>query len=421
MFPLSQQTFMYNDIVSFLNEELQLNAVPSVKELHEEYFVHDVAVPLVNGINKYPIPDRAIGMALRDICFSDVSGNYYPMTRISPEDKSYFQQDGGSGGDYSKFYLKGNEVVLSQNMITGASGNLIFSVFLRPNFLVRNDRAAIIQEFQNSIIVTDVNSISVGDTVSFSTGNQSQTPASYIITAVAGSAGANQFQIGVDEATTASNIAQAINNLNVEGLTANSSSTICTISYEDISTLFAITSAGMTSDANNLYIKFDSLSGTYTDPDTNETSTLYSAGGKVDFLQTNPGHRTYVYDVKLRQILPGGVGKFKMSDIKTYLSNSHGGQLQMCPIKVGDYICLANECIIPQIPPELHTALAERGAARILSAIGDKDGYAISQAKIQEMDKQQASLIGSRVDGTVKKVFNKNSFLRLGKRNSRRI
>jgi hypothetical protein len=418
-FPLSQNTFTYNDIVALLNEELQLNAVPSVKELHEEYFVFDVAVPVVNGINKYSIPDRAIGMALRDICYSDVSGNFHAMTRLSPEDKAFFQGDSGSSGGYGQFYLRGNEVVLSQNVTSGASGNLIMSIFLRPNFLVRDDRAATIIAFQKPVVVTDVNNVGAGDTITISVGNQTQTPLSYVLTAVAGTPSANEFEIGTTEATTASNIASAINDLQIDGVTASAVATVCTLSFEDISSTFSTSSAGMTIDNDNVYIQFDGLNGSYTDPDTDETSTLYASGVKVDFLQTNPGHRTYAYDIKLRQVLSGGVGKFKAADLQTYLSNSNGGQTQTCPIKVGDYMCLANECVIPQIPPELHSALAERGAARILSAIGDKDGYAISQAKIAEMDKQQAALIGSRVEGTVRKVFNKNSLLRVGSRRRR--
>jgi hypothetical protein len=53
-------------------------------------------------------------------------------------------------------------------------------------------------------------------------------------------------------------------------------------------------------------------------------------------------------------------------------------------------------------------------------AIGDKEGYAISMNKIQEMDKKQETLIGSRVESSVPKVFNRYSLLRLGKSRFRR-
>jgi hypothetical protein len=150
-----------------------------------------------------------------------------------------------------------------------------------------------------------------------------------------------------------------------------------------------------------------------------QTSSLYGVGHLVDFLQTNPGHRTYTYDIPIVAI-DGTVASFAVSGLKTYLNNSSGGVLAFYNIKVGDYICLANECIIPQIPPELHNALAERAASRVLMSIGDMQGYQLSMAKIQEMDKKQETLIGSRVEGSVPKVFNRYSLLRLGKSRFRR-
>lgn len=89
MFPTSQSTLTYNDILTMINEELQLSAVPAIRELHEEYFVYKCPpTPLVNGISRYPIPNRAQGMAVRDINWSDTSGNFFKMSRIAPEEKS---------------------------------------------------------------------------------------------------------------------------------------------------------------------------------------------------------------------------------------------------------------------------------------------------------------------------------------------
>ena len=53
-------------------------------------------------------------------------------------------------------------------------------------------------------------------------------------------------------------------------------------------------------------------------------------------------------------------------------------------------------------------------------AIGDREGYAVTAAKIAEMDKKQETLIGSRVESSVPKVFNRNSILRTGKSRFRR-
>ncbi len=501
-YPLSQNTFQYSDIVAFLNEELQLSAVPAVKMEHEEYFVYKKTVPLVDGISRYEIRDRAIGMALRDMKYSDTSGNFYDMTRIAPDDKAFFQQSNGSNQTVAKFYVEGNEIVLTPLVQAGANGNLNFFFYLRPNSLVRDDRACVIQNFEKQFSITN-STLQVGDRFLINTGVQSPAPVTTIFTAInsaaqtvvsistdgiltttnphnlplnqsvnitftgvsgilpnlngtivsAASTGAstfqldktftnagtggtysiqNSFQVGGTNEITADNLATAINTASITNVTATNTSPSpsngkTTVSYKDISVNFDVikgagnTSAdGITYDENNTYIKFDQLPGTYDDPETDVTSVLYDPGTSyVDFLQTNPGHRTYTYGVKLVSA-QGSVGAFATSDLKTYQSNSSGGELTFYNIKVGDYICLENECIIPQIPPELHNALAERAASRVLMAIGDVQGYQISQAKIAEMNKMQETLIGSRIESSVPKVFNRYSLLRLGKSRFRR-
>ena len=426
-FPISQNSLKYSDIVAFLNEELMLSAVPTIRIEHEEYFVYKVTVPLINGVSRYEIPNRAIGMALRDVKYSDSSGNFYDMTRIAPDDKAFFQQSNGSNQTVSKYYIEGNEIVLTPLVQAGASGKLNFFIYLRPNSLVRNDRAATIQNFQKAITVSNNANLEVGDRIYIYTGlSTSPTPEEYIFEAVASGAGAFEFNIGATANDTAANLNTAINNAGIKNISSTVSTNQATVIYSDISTEFdsvksdtGVLGNAFTIDSQNLYIKFNQLPTTYTDPETMQTSLLYEVGHLVDFLQTNPGHRTYTYDIPIVAI-DGTVASFAVDGLKTYLNNSSGGVLAFYNIKVGDYICLANECIIPQIPPELHNALAERAASRVLMSIGDMQGYQLSMAKIQEMDKKQETLIGSRVEGSVPKVFNRYSLLRLGKSRFRR-
>jgi len=324
--PISQNTFTFNDFVAFLNEELQLNAVPTIIIEHEEYLVYKTIVPLVDGISRYPIPNRAISMALRDVQWSDSSGNFFKMTRIAPEDKAYFQRNVGSNQAIGKYYIEGNEIVLTPQIQSGATGNINFFFFLRPNQLVRDDRAAFIESFQKPIEFLN-NSISPGDTVTIITGNQTPAPVVSIFTAVSGSPGDYEFQIGGSAASTAQNLNTAINNADIDGVSSSISGSIVTVSYEDISSTFN-TSNNNSIDIDNqyTYIQFDHLDATYTEPETDETTDLYNVGEKVDFLQTNPGHRTYTYDIKIKGI-NGNVGKFLTTDLQTYLNNSSGGVL----------------------------------------------------------------------------------------------
>lgn len=509
-FPLSQNSFTYNNVVTFLNQELQLNAVPTLMEEHQEYLVYRKTVPLLTNISRYTIPDRAIGMSLRDVKFADSGGNYYDITRIAPDDKAFFQQSNGSNQTIGKFYLEGNELVLTPKLLANPTGSLVLFYFLRPNYLVRNDRACIIQHFHKDLTIVSNSALVPGDIIEISLNNQTENPIEIILTAVNSSAqtisgvstsgvittvnahnlpinenftitltgvstpvgepdingtynvistGANTFQlaftvdvarsggsysvenqfvIDTTSALTAIKIANTINsisidnpeikNLNIDptssladGLFAQASGSIVQFNYLDISATFEILNTNAFElDNSTIEIQFNQLPTLYTDPETDIQSDLYSNGCLVDFLQTSAGHRTYTYDIKLISIANESRGKFYVNQLKEYPSNSVGGVLEFYPIKVGDYICLQNECIIPQIPPELHHALAERAASRVLMAIGDKEGYAISLNKIKEMDDKQSTLIGSRVESSVPKVFNRYSLLRLGKSRFRR-
>lgn len=417
MFPLSQETFTYSDILKIANEEMMINAVPQVKQAHEEYFVFPVIVPLVNGIAKYEIPYRSLGMALRDLFYSDTSGNYTKMTRTAPEDKAFFQNSSGNNLATDTYYIEGNNIVLSSQIVSGATGSIIFSIYLRPNFLVRDDRACTIQNYVKYITVADNSAISVGDQIIIVTGNQTQSPTSVTLTATSGSPTDGEFLIGGTAAITAANINTALTNAGVSGFSTSVSTNNVILSYTDITTTFFTgNTTAFAIDLDTTSIKFDQLPSTYREPDTDVTSDLYLQGGLVDFLQTNAGHCTYAYDVEILEIMSGNIAKFSTTSLQGYMNNNTGGTLAFFPIKVGDYICPQNECIIPQIPSELHYALAERAASFILQAIGDQEGYMRSEKRIQQMNEAQASLIDSRITGSVPKVFNPNSLLRSGKR-----
>jgi hypothetical protein len=417
MFPFSQNTLSFNAVLQMINEELTLNAVPALREEHGEYFVYMRSTKLVSNIGIYPIPSRAQGMALRDLNWSDESGNFYEMVRIAEEDKAFFQYNSSNNQVMGKYYIQGNNIVMAPQVQTSPTGELNFFIFLRPNLLVRDERAAIIQGFKKPVTIVD-NALMTGSTLLVVLGAQTSQPIPLQFTAVTGSpATPFEFLIGADATETALNLSTVINALALEGFSSTSTGPVVNTSYDLIATTFEVTGHGMLPD--NLYtcVQFNQLPTTYIDPDTSITSDLYTQNCLVDFLQTNPGHKTFTYDVKLKAILPGNVGKFLTTELKTYLNNSSGASQpkQYWPIEVGDYICLANECIIPQIPPELHSMLAEMTASRILSALGDKEGYALSQNKLEQISKQQAALIGNRVEGSVVKVFNSSSLLRMGR------
>lgn len=144
MLPTSQSTFTDEDFLQIANQETRIGLVPSILQHHEEYYVRDSAdIDLVASQSNYAIPYRAIGGKFRELFYKDTSGNLRSMSRISPDDRPYYQ-DTNLQNSFVYFYVQGNDVVLCPDVGTNPVGSLVFSYYMRPNNLVDEDRAATI-------------------------------------------------------------------------------------------------------------------------------------------------------------------------------------------------------------------------------------------------------------------------------------
>lgn len=152
--PISQSTFTNADILAFATEELRDGLVPSVMDVHEEYYVYSQVVPITLGQNSYSIPYRAIGGKLRDCMYLDPSGIIIPMSRISPDDRNYFQQNTFTYPNLF-FYVQGNNIIITGQPALSVTGSIIFTFLMRPNDLVATSQAATIK----SISVDSVNNL----------------------------------------------------------------------------------------------------------------------------------------------------------------------------------------------------------------------------------------------------------------------
>ena len=134
-------------------------------------------------------------------------------------------------------------------------------------------------------------------------------------------------------------------------------------------------------------------------------------------MQQRPGHKIYLYDINIPKNGISGTSITLPQQSLLVVSGNTGTGLQetLAALVPGDYICLANEAIIPQIPPDLHNALAERTSMRILAAIGDVQGVQVSNAKIQEIEQRQGNLLDNRIEGAPLKIAARHSLLRYGK------
>lgn len=372
--PLIQVTFSPEDILAFANTEVFSAQMPSIMQYHEEYYVYEQEVALVSNKSRYPIPNRAIGMKLRDLTYRDQQGNLVEMSMINPDDKTFYNGTSDRNQTAIHYYIQNNSVILVPDVSASPVGSLVFTYFLRPNSLVPDEEAIICSSFSKTIAVNNTTLID-GDTLTLGA-----------LTLTAGT----EFVIGANSSITASNIVSYVNTLgSVYSVVANSE--IITVTYTDRSTTFSTSNAAAFAISGNLTVN------------SNQAVPVDIAPGVlVDFLQTDGGHSTYSFDVL--------VGNNSVSAASITFPNA----TVPTEFVVGDYICLQYECIVPQVPTDLHNILAERVCARIMKAQGDDAGLKNAKTDIQDLEARQATMIDNRVEGSPQKIFNRHSLLRYG-------
>jgi len=129
----------------------------------------------------------------------------------------------------------------------------------------------------------------------------------------------------------------------------------------------------------------------------------FSLTSKLDLLQRRPGHKTISFD-----IVPTAIN----TTTKTITVTSTDVD---STVILGDYLSFAGECIIPQIPSDLHEVLVQRVIQRVMQALGDLQGAQLATAKLSEMEKNIGTLIDNRSEGNPQKVVNMRGLLRNAK------
>jgi hypothetical protein len=387
--PIYQTTFTQQDVIDFLNEEMMISQVPRILQYHEEYFVYRVDVQLQSNVNRYAIPDRAIGMRLRDIKFVDSNGNLFDMSQIPADDKAFFQRAVGANEAVHKFYIEGNDVRLTPAIVTAPSGSLAMFFYIRPNQLVTNDRAAITSAMTKTITISNNSAIQPEASAIQVNG--------IVYSPVISSPAENQFVIGIDATATGTNLANAINTSSLGSyITASSNAGVVTLSSSSLPMYWNITNTPACYTFTNTH----TLVCTTAIPSNITGTTL------VDLLQTKPGHRIHSYDID-PVLVSGNTIVINDTDMPT-------------TFVTGDYVCAQNECIIPYLPPDLHNGLAEMASSRILAAQGDAAGLQMAQQKIDEIDKQTNRIIADRAESTPLKLNARGSIMRYTKMGTRR-
>lgn len=78
--------------------------------------------------------------------------------------------------------------------------------------------------------------------------------------------------------------------------------------------------------------------------------------------------------------------------------------------EIGDYISTEGYSPVPQyIPVEAHNLLIQSAAMRCLESLGDREGWKVSNTKLEKMEADLINLLAPRVDSQSKKVINRST------------
>ncbi len=149
--------------------------------------------------------------------------------------------------------------------------------------------------------------------------------------------------------------------------------------------------------------------GTLVDVSAAALITAINTGTKVVTLSTTiPSTFTTLVTYDLIQGTPG----FATRDIDLAVSAASGTSMTFSAalptgLAVGDFVALANQSPIPQIPVELHGLLAERVAFRALQALGDPKAQSAFQV-CEATRKNVLALLTPRSEGSSRPLVNYN-------------
>lgn len=127
----------------------------------------------------------------------------------------------------------------------------------------------------------------------------------------------------------------------------------------------------------------------------------FNSGTLYDFVTVQSPHVTLDFDVPITTI-----------NTTTKMIQFELDYVFPDRLAVGDHLCIQCETAIPQIPSDLHPMLAHKVAMSAINALGDTEGFANAKAAYDEIQFNVGTIIDNRVEGSLKKIVNRRSFLR---------
>jgi hypothetical protein len=141
--PTSQRKFSDQDLLAFLNEELELTIVTELINQQQDYFIERSVIPLIANTSEYELPSRSVGWKVESIGYLNASGDYRKLSKISRSmrgDYTYYQTADGPAA----FYIEGTKIVLIPDVSASVSGSLEVDFVRIHNELVNVSSAGLI-------------------------------------------------------------------------------------------------------------------------------------------------------------------------------------------------------------------------------------------------------------------------------------
>lgn len=120
----------------------------------------------------------------------------------------------------------------------------------------------------------------------------------------------------------------------------------------------------------------------------------FTTSTACDFINGQPHFETRGFS-KTPTGVSGSTITFATTDLPTGLA-------------AGDYVCLAGQAPVAQLPYELHPVLTQRTVAKVLEALGDVQKAGMAMSKAQELEEAAFINLTPRVAGKPKRVVNRN-------------
>lgn len=189
-------------------------------------------------------------------------------------------------------------------------------------------------------------------------------------------------------------------------------SSINTLSADSVEIRFYMRPNRLAEKAQTLTVKSINTVTGVIDVEESQISSNFLANAVIDFIQARPGYKTKGYDVTLVTVSPN-VPLASQKTITIAPADIPDG------LVVGDYIAIAEESPVAQLPQDLQPMLAQTTACRVLEALGDLDNLDRATKKLELMQKRLFNLIEDRTEGNPKKIVNRNGILSSGSRYGR--